>query len=216
MTRRARRDRTREEFERFVARSTVDLLRTAYLVVWDASAAEDLVQECLLRVARRWPRVRSMEHPTAYARRILVNLALDGATRRHRHRSELDRRDRPAVEEHHDEVAAKALGMVETTSELIDALGELAPRQRAVLALRYFEDLSEAQVAETLGCSVGTVKSTSWRALERLRHVLGPVPNGPGTFHPPAPFETNGTGTTGTGTNGTETKGANDERSLRS
>ena len=83
-----RRNDTREEFGRFVADSADELLRTGFLVVWDLAEAEDLVQECLFRVARRWPRVRSMEHPKAYARKILVNLALDGAKRRHRHRSE--------------------------------------------------------------------------------------------------------------------------------
>ncbi len=169
------RDRAREEFEQFVAGSADALLRTAYSLVWDLTAAEDLVQECLLRTARHWPRVRSMEYPRAYARRVLVNLALDGSKGWHRHRSELDVRFSPAVEDRHDEGAARALGMVETTSELIDALGMLAPRQRAVLALRYFEDLSEAQVAGILGCSVGSVKSTTSRALDRLRHVLVPV-----------------------------------------
>ena len=119
-----------------------------------------------------------MEHPKAYARQVLVNLALDGSRRRHRHRSELDLRNRPAIEERRDEAAAGALGMVEITSELIDALGALAPRQRATLVLRYFADLSEAQVAEVLGCSVGTVKSTTSRALHRLRAVLAPVQAG--------------------------------------
>lgn len=166
------RDRVREDFDRFVAQSTDDLLRTAYLVLWDLAAAEDLVQECLLRVARRWPRVRAMEHPAAYARRIVVNLALDDAKHRHRRNAELRGPDGYSSEERHDEGAAAALGLVETTSELLDLLATLAPLQRAVLALRYFDDLSETQVAEILGCSVGTVKSTSSRALERLRSVL--------------------------------------------
>jgi RNA polymerase sigma-70 factor (sigma-E family) len=160
------------EFEQFVADTAGDLLRTAYLVVWDLAGAEDLVQECLFRVARRWPRVRSMDHPTAYARRVLVNLALDNATRRARHRSELDRSGRVPLEDHHDESAARALGMVESSSELLAAIGELPGRQRVTLVLRYFEDHTEAQVAEILGCSVGTVKSTTWRALERLRQTV--------------------------------------------
>jgi RNA polymerase sigma-70 factor (sigma-E family) len=171
------RDEAREEFEHFVATSAADLLRTGYLVVWDLASAEDLVQECLFRVARRWHRVRSMEHPKAYARRILINLALDDSKRRRRHHSELDLRDRPTVEDRPDEAAARALGMVETTSELIDGLGALAPRQRAALVLRYFDDLSEAQVAELLGCSVGTVKSTTSRALDRLRQALEHTPS---------------------------------------
>jgi RNA polymerase sigma-70 factor (sigma-E family) len=178
------RDRARDEFERFVAETTDDLLRTAYLVLWDLAGAEDLVQECLFRVARRWPRVRSMEHPAAYARRIVVNLALDGAERRRRHNAELDGPDPGRVEERPDEAAARALGTVESASELLAVLGTLAPLQRAVLALRFYDDLSEAQVAEILGCSVGTVKSTAWRALERLRTVLVPVPVGQGTRHP--------------------------------
>ncbi|MGD0380803.1 MAG: SigE family RNA polymerase sigma factor [Acidimicrobiales bacterium] len=162
----------REEFERFVADNADALLRTAYLVVWDLAGAEDLVQECLFRVARRWPRVRSMDHPAAYARRVLVNLALDNAIRRARHRSELDLSSRGPLEDRHDESAARALGMVESSSELLDAIGELPGRQRVTLVLRYFEDLTEAQVAETMGCSVGTVKSTTSRALERLRQTV--------------------------------------------
>ena len=62
------------DFDQFVAAYVDDLLRTAYLIVWDEGEAEDLVQECLLKVARRWPRIRRMEQPRAYARRILVNL----------------------------------------------------------------------------------------------------------------------------------------------
>ena len=170
-----KRDRAHQEFEQFVAASGNDLLRTGYLVVWDLGSAEDLVQECLFEVARRWPRVRTMEHPKAYARRVLVNLALDDSKRRRRRHAELDLRDRGPVEDRPDEATARALGMVDTSSELIDALGALAPRQRAALVLRYFEDLSEVQVAETMGCSVGTVKSTTSRALDRLRAVLASV-----------------------------------------
>jgi RNA polymerase sigma-70 factor (sigma-E family) len=167
-----RHDQVRDEFEQFVARSGDGLLRTASLMVRDLPLAEDLVQECLFRVARRWPRVRAMEHPHAYARRILVNLALDGARGRYRRGAELNPADHRSVTDREDEAAARALGEVDTTSELRNALAELAPRQRAALVLRYFEDLSEAQVAEAMGCSVGTVKSTTSRALERLRHHL--------------------------------------------
>jgi RNA polymerase sigma-70 factor (sigma-E family) len=163
----------RGDFEQFVAGCADDLLRTAYLVVWDLAGAEDLVQESLFRIARRWPRVRLMEHPAAYARRVLFNLALDDAKRRYRHRSELVRSG-PPHEERADEAAARALGLVEATPELVGALAELAPRQRATLVLRYFEDLPETQVAAILGCSVGTVKSTTSRALERLRQKMGP------------------------------------------
>ena len=150
-------NRAREDFEHFVADLCDPLLRTVYLIVRDSAAAEDVVQETLLRVARRWPRVRRMRHPSAYARRIAVNLALDEyrATRR-----ELP----PSFDAGSDEN-----GRVELRADLIAALSELAPRARAVLVLRYYGDLSEAQVAETLGCSVGTVKSTASRALAALR-----------------------------------------------
>lgn len=193
MSRRAREQQVHEEFEAFVAASAADLLRTGFLVVWDLAAAEDLVQECLFQVARRWPRVRAMDHPTAYARRVLVNLALAGAERRTRQRTELDREGRPADADHRDEAAERALGAVDSTSELLDALRALPPRQRAVLGLRYLEDCSEARVAELLGCSVGTVKSTTSRALEALRQSPGLDRVGRGDSDRNAPLDMKGT-----------------------
>jgi len=161
-----------DDFDEFVADNLEQLLKTAYLITWDASEAEDLVQECLLKVARRWPRVRGLAQPRAYARRVLVNLALDDARGRARRRGELD--GAPAVV---DEPARDLLGGLETRAELLDALARLTPRQRAVLVLRYFNDLTEAQTAEVLGCSPGTVKSNTSRGLARLREVLAPIPN---------------------------------------
>jgi RNA polymerase sigma-70 factor (sigma-E family) len=169
-----RTDRRRQEFERFVAQTTDALLRTAYLIVWDLAEAEDLVQECLLIVARRWPRVRSMDHPPAYARRVLVNLALDGRKRHARHRQELDA-PRSALELEADEATARRLDGIDIRGELLQALATLPPRQRAVLVLRYFEDLSEAQAAAVLRCSVGTVKSTASRGLTRLQAAMAPA-----------------------------------------
>jgi RNA polymerase sigma-70 factor (sigma-E family) len=168
----SRSQRRRAEFERFVSESSAALLRTAYLVAWDLTEAEDLVQECLLAVARRWPRVRAMDHPHAYARRVLINLALDGAGKRSRRRRELDAPDESALAQVPDDASARALAGIDVRSELIDALGTLPPRQRAVLVLRYFEDLSEAQVAAALGCSIGTVKSSASRGLARLQAAL--------------------------------------------
>ena len=161
----------RAEFEQFVAQSSNGLLRTAYLVVGDLPEAEDLVQDCLLVVARRWPRVCSMEQPRAYARRVLLNLALDGSKQRSRHRHELGG-DPPT--DGPDETSTNELSAIDSRSELIQALSALPPRQRAVLVLRYFEDLSEAQVAATLGWSVGTVKSSASRGLARLQQALRP------------------------------------------
>jgi RNA polymerase sigma-70 factor (sigma-E family) len=166
---RNRKGRAREEFEHFVAEWAGSLLRSAYLVVWDHGEAEDLVQECLFRMARRWPRVRSMDHPQAYARKVLINLALDESRQRSRHRSELHGPATDGLEEHPDEAATRVLGRVEASADLVYALSALPPRQRAAVVLRYFDDLTEAQAAEAMGCSVGTVKSTTARALERLR-----------------------------------------------
>lgn len=168
-----RSERTRREFEQFVAGSSDRLLRTAYLIVWDLAEAEDLVQDCLLTVARRWPRVRRMEHPRAYARRVLVNLALDGRQRRTRRRQELDAS--PSALDAKAEEDRRIAG-VEMRRDLIDALAALPPRQRAVLVLRYFEDLSESQAATVLGCSAGTVKSTASRGLARLQASMAPEP----------------------------------------
>jgi RNA polymerase sigma-70 factor (sigma-E family) len=153
-------------FDAFVASTTGDLLRTASLIVWDPSIAEDVVQECLLQVARRWSRVRRMAYPAAYARRIATNLAIAAAERHSTERAELA----PGLDfEPVDTAARLALDQVDHQHDLEAALGRLAPRQRAVLVLRFFEDLTEAQTAEVLGCSVGTVKSTCSRALDRLR-----------------------------------------------
>jgi RNA polymerase sigma-70 factor (sigma-E family) len=160
----------RADFDRFVAGSTDTLLRTAYLIVGDLGEAEDLVQDTLFEVARRWPRVRRMEHPTAYARRILVNRAVGGAKRRARRRQELAAdglSERP--ERGQPELAGVQIG---EHDELIGALAALPPRQRAVIVLRYFLDLSEAEVAAALKCSLGTVKSTASRGLARLERAL--------------------------------------------
>jgi RNA polymerase sigma-70 factor (sigma-E family) len=161
-----------DDFEEFVAANLEQLLRTAYLITWDAGEAEDLVQECLLKVARRWPRVRRMAQPRAYARQILVNLALDGTRGRVRRRGELD-----GGSESVEDPARDLLAGLETRAELLDALSRLTARQRAVLVLRYYNDLSETQTAEVLGCSPGTVKSNASRGLARLREALAPIPN---------------------------------------
>jgi RNA polymerase sigma-70 factor (sigma-E family) len=153
-------------FDAFVNTNLNGLLRTAFLVTWDPREAEDLVQECLFKVARQWSRVGSMQQPVAYARRVLINLTLDDARRRERHRGELYAP--PA------EVGTESLDFarLESRAELVAALRILPPRQRAVIVLRYFLDLSEAQTAQALDCSLGTVKSTSSKALAHLREHL--------------------------------------------
>ena len=170
-----RREQSRAAFEEFVAGSTASLLRTAYLVTGDAGHAEDLVQESLFKIARNWSRVVTMDSPVAYARRILINAALDDSKRRSRHRDELARHrlpDRPLSRPWESEISWGALAGTDDRLELVRALGGLPPRQRAVLVLRYFDDLTEAEVASTLGCSLGTVKSTHSRALEKMRALV--------------------------------------------
>jgi len=153
-------------FDVFVKANADSLLRTAFLMVLDAREAEDLVQDCLLKVARDWPRVSSMREPIAYTRRVLINLTTDDARARARRRAELH--ETPA------EFGADSseLSRFESRAELVAALRALPPRQRAMIVLRYFLDLSEAETARALGCGVGTVKSTSSKALARLRESL--------------------------------------------
>jgi RNA polymerase sigma-70 factor (sigma-E family) len=141
-----------------------------YLLTWDLPETEDLVQEALLQVARRWRRVRSMQHPRAYARRVLINLAIDGHGRRTRRKDELNSDE--GLLDGVDEAAARAVGVIDRASEFRWALAALPRQQRAVVVLRYWEDLPETEVAALLGCSVGTVKSTASRGVARLRQVM--------------------------------------------
>jgi RNA polymerase sigma-70 factor (sigma-E family) len=156
------------DFDDFVRTSSTPLLRTAYLLTGDHGHAEDLLQTALLRTARRWRSARV--EPTAYARRVLTNLAKD------RWR---DRSRRPAEAPAHEFIEAPAAGDDESSSRaalretLLPAVLQLPMRQRAVLVLRYFEELSLEETAAALDCSVGTVKSQAHRALARLRELLG-------------------------------------------
>jgi RNA polymerase sigma-70 factor (sigma-E family) len=166
-----RKGQAHTEFEGFATVHADALLRTAYLMAGDRGEAEDLVQECLMQLARKWPRVRSMEHPAAYARRVLFNLILDGGRQRARRRTEL-----AAVEttDGHGGAGQTTVAL-QARVELVQALRGLPGRQRAVLVLRYFADLPEAEVALILDCPLGTVKSSTSRGLERLRQALDPA-----------------------------------------
>ena len=157
------------EFDAFVRDNLDALLRTAYLIAWDAKEAEDLVQECLFKVARRWGRIAVMEQPLAYTRRILIHLALRESGRRARRRAELD------VQAADIGVEAAGLAGLGTREELFTALASLPPRQRTVIVLRYFLDLTESETAKALGCSTGTVKSNAAKALAHLREAFLPT-----------------------------------------
>ena len=166
----ARNTAANREFERFATGVTDPLLRTGFLMTGNAKDAEDLVQETLLKVARRWSRVRSMARPAGYARRVLINLVLHDAGRRTRQRIELQSHE--DAEETADEKAAQALREIDDLAEFRWALTQLPARQRAVLVLRYWADLPVAEVAGTLGCTEATVTSTASRAAARLADIL--------------------------------------------
>src|SRR5260370_37303542 len=159
--------RTRDagvSFEDFVHARSASLMRTALLLTGQNRAeAEDLLQLALERAYRHWPRVIGSGEPERYTRKILANASADRWRRLARRPEEaLAARDgRPGVPDHTAEIADRDF--------LLRALAGLPPRQRAVLVLRYFDDLPEAEIAEMLGCSLGTVKSQAARALARLR-----------------------------------------------
>jgi RNA polymerase sigma-70 factor (sigma-E family) len=163
--------RSRQEFDAFVTNAAGPLFRSGYFMVADIGETEDLLQETFLKLARRWNRVRSMEYPLAYARRVLVNLALDSAAERARRHDELQYPDESAQVIDHGSV--RVLSGIDDQSEFRWALAALPTRQRAVLILRYWDDLSEAEVAEILDCPIGTVKSTASRGVAELRRILG-------------------------------------------
>jgi RNA polymerase sigma-70 factor (sigma-E family) len=149
----------------FVRLAWPRLLGTAWLLCGDRHEAEDLVQTALVKVVRAWSRIERQDDPYVYARAVLANTAASRWRRRRRY-DELTAGERgaPPVP---DPAAAVVL-----RDAVWQALRTLPPRTRAVLVLRYFEDLTEAQIASTLGCSVGAVKSQASRGLSRLRGQL--------------------------------------------
>jgi RNA polymerase sigma-70 factor (sigma-E family) len=151
------------DFDEFVRDSSPGLLRTAYLFTGDRGHAEDVVQAALLQVARKWRRIRGA--PTPYARRAVVNLAKN----HRRDRSRRPNESTATVEAGY----APPEGKVLLQQVLLPAVMELPPRQREVLVLRYFQDLSVEQTAEALGCTTGTVKSQTHHALSKLREAFG-------------------------------------------
>ena len=149
------------EFADFVELRYRDLLRTAFLLTGSHHAAEDLVQACLLKAMSRWDRI---DEPMTYLRRVMVNQRVSWWRRVRR---ELPHADPP------DSVAPDDIRGADDRAVVLAALAGLPPRMRAVLVLRYWEDLSEAETAGLLGCSTGTVKAQASRGLSRLRAVLG-------------------------------------------
>lgn len=156
-------DREAPEFEEYAAAAWPSLYRFAYLLAGNHADAEDVAQQTLLKTYQSWARVRRTSSPDSYVRRILVNAFLEGR-RPARVRREVLTDSAPEPR--------GAQAGPEDRLVLWPQVRLLAPRQRAVIVLRFYEDLSEQQTADLLGCSVGTVKSTTHGALRRLRTVL--------------------------------------------
>lgn len=154
------------DFEEWAHARSRALARSAYLLTGDHQLAEDLVQETLIRVAERWQQVRRSGAPDAYARRVMHNLSIDWWRRRRVRPREVASDSSLSTGVHQDEDERAGTRLM-----LGQALGRLTPRQRAVLSLRFYEDLSESQTADVLGCSVNTVKSQTRHALSRLREL---------------------------------------------
>src|SRR3954469_24927219 len=153
-----------ERFTDFVRAHSGSLFRTAYLLTGDYQRAEDMLQTTLVRVYQRWPRVEVMDRPVGYARKVLVSQVASWWRRRSSHELQLIDRDEPVWGGRLDEVAEH--------ERVWQAVLSLPPRQRAVTVLRYYEDLSEVEIADVLAMAPGTVKSHSHAATRRLAGLL--------------------------------------------
>jgi RNA polymerase sigma-70 factor (sigma-E family) len=150
------------DFAQFVVAREGALRRTAWLLTGDSGLAEDLVQTALARCWPRWERINRQGDPENYVRRVIVNTWITWTRRRWR-----GEKASPVVPD--TPAAGDMAAQVAMRMALREALKALTGRQRAVLVLRVYDDLSEAQVADMLNCSVGTVKSAMSRALAKLR-----------------------------------------------
>jgi RNA polymerase sigma-70 factor (sigma-E family) len=161
------------ELERFMAERGDRLMRIAIALTGNRPDAEDLLQTALERMLRGWRRIDTDQE--SYLRRTLYNLAADGWRRG----GSLRRK----IALLHADIAADAsagagpddVATVDARDALVRMLRQLPPRQRAVIVLRYWEQCSETETAELLGCSTGTVKSAASRGLQRLRELAGPA-----------------------------------------
>jgi RNA polymerase sigma-70 factor (sigma-E family) len=154
------------DLESFLAERGEPLLRTAVLLTGSKEAGEDLLQAGLERLLRHWHRIEG--DPEGYLRRTLYNLAADGWRRQRAWRRRL-----PLLQNETAPAVADGTREVDTRDALIRLLIRLPPRQRAVIVARYWEQLSEAETAAVLGCSVGSVKASASRGLQRLRELSG-------------------------------------------
>ena len=157
--------RADEDFLGWLASSRDGLRKTAYLLCGDWYLADDLVQDTLTRLFGVWGRIAGSGSPRPYARKILVNLYLD-------HQRRPSRREFPQAQVPEAPGAEQAHSVDGDRDRLMTALRQVPPGQRAVLVLRYWEDLSIEQTAQILGTSAGNVRSQASRGLEHLRTAL--------------------------------------------
>ncbi|MFF3452650.1 SigE family RNA polymerase sigma factor [Streptomyces sp. NPDC002667] len=158
------------EFQAFVVGRWPRLMRTAFLLTGERHAAEDLVQTTLEQVYVAWRRVGSADEPEAYVRRVMIN----AHARRHRRKLKefLAPKDDSGLGREVPD-SGDAIARADDRGALVAALAGLPPRQRQAVVLRYWEDLSESQAAEAMGCSVGAVKSNTAKGIAKLRGVPG-------------------------------------------
>jgi len=159
----ARRDA--DEFAAFVAASQPALRRTAYLMFGDWYLASDYVQDALMRVYRRWPKLQRDNSLHGYAKRAVVSVVIDAKRKRSSSEVTVERvTDGAGHSDHADLLADRDL--------LMSCLAELPARQRACVVLRHYDDLSVSEVASVLGCTEGTVKSQTARGLDALQSIF--------------------------------------------
>ncbi|GIF97898.1 SigE family RNA polymerase sigma factor [Catellatospora citrea] len=156
------------DFREYVTSRLDKLRRTAYLLCGDWHAADDVTSTAIMKLMRHWPRIRELENIDSYARQTLL-------------RTWLDERRRPWRREWTTAVlpvraVAAADRVVDERLAIMGHLAALPARRRAVIVLRFYEDLSVEETAAVLGCSTGTVKSQTSRALDSLRAALVPIP----------------------------------------
>ena len=153
------------DFADFVEQWSPALLRVAYLLTGDRWSAEDLLQAALLKTSRRWSKIADRQAAYPYVRRVLVTTQASWLRRRRVTEVLIDQ-----LPDDHSPYGDPAT----VPGRAVAALEVLPPRMRAVIVLRYYEDLSEAETAAALCCSIGSVKSQASRGLARLRSVLTP------------------------------------------
>ncbi|HEX4791204.1 MAG TPA: SigE family RNA polymerase sigma factor [Actinospica sp.] len=157
-----------EDFASYAHARQQHLYRTAYLLCGDPDRAQDLVQTALVSLLRSWRRARLAENPDAYAKKVLIRAFL-AERRKLRREADLHAYARNGAATEHDDA-------LELRIVVLEALRSLPPRPRAMVILRYWEDLSIEETAAILGCSTGNVKSQCSRSLAKLRVVLSDLP----------------------------------------